>query len=374
MRVERLGYQNFRNLIDGEIIPYEGINVIYGANAQGKTNLIEGIWLFTGGHSFRGVKDSELPKLDEKSMTNSPSAALFLDFYSRERTQKAVLKINNGRRSSVINGVEKSTGSALIGKVCGVVFSPEHLLLVKEGPAKRRSFIDGALCQIKPFYAKLLAVYNRSLLQRNALLKDIGRLPKLSDTLEIWDAKIAEIGAQVIYERYSYIEKLRPKIEIIYGGISKNNEKIGVKYCPSIKDIDSSFEIEDIRNRFFESLRRSEKSDIRAGFTSIGPHRDDIEITVDLISARTFGSQGQQRSAVLSMKLVEAEILAENTGESPIILLDDVMSELDSSRQDYLLNHLHDKQVFITCCTPETVNLMETGKKFRIESGRVFQE
>lgn len=158
MVVTRLGCQNFRNLRDGELFPCPGVNVIYGGNAQGKTNLLEGLWLFTGGHSFRGAKDVELPRLDTATGENAPTAALALDFFSEGREQKALLQFENGRRSSVINGVKKKTGSALVGKVCAVIFSPEHLLLVKEGPARRRGFLDGALCQIRPSYAGMLHV------------------------------------------------------------------------------------------------------------------------------------------------------------------------------------------------------------------------
>ena len=226
LHVLRLATQQFRNLADGEIFPCETVNVIYGGNAQGKTNLLEGLWLFTGGHSFRGAKDAELPRLDPATGENSPSAGLALDFYSEEREQKAVLRIENGRRSSVINGVKKKTGSALMGKVRAVIFSPEHLLLVKEGPARRRSFLDGALCQMRPSYAGLLSVYNRSLLQRNALLKDIGRFPELADTLEVWDARLARLGAEVMVERSQYAEKLEPRVGDIYDGISKGREAV----------------------------------------------------------------------------------------------------------------------------------------------------
>lgn len=370
MYVKRLRFENFRNLINGEIFPYEGINVIYGENAQGKTNLLESIWLFTGGHSFRGAKDSELMKFSKDSGEIEKFAKLELDFWSEGREQNAVLNIVNGRRNSVINGVKKKTGSALIGKVCAVIFSPEHLLLVKEGPARRRSFVDGAICQIKPAYAKILGIYNRSLMQRNALLKDISRHPELFDTLEVWNERLAKLGAQVMLERQSYLNKLMDKIPEIYLGISKNREGMKIEYMPSVK-IKNDFTERDVEESFFRELCKSEKSDVRSGFTSVGPHRDDVEIFVDNISARMYASQGQQRSAVLSMKLAEAEVLAEETSEAPIILLDDVMSELDKSRQDYLLNHLDNKQVFITCCDPEAVNPLRTGMKVYIEKGNV---
>ncbi len=374
MYVQRLATQNFRNLEDGELFPCQGINVIYGGNAQGKTNLLEGLWLFTGGHSFRGAKDSELPRLDREKGVNLPAASLALDFFSEERPQKAVLQIENGRRSSVINGVKKKTGSALIGKVRAVIFSPEHLLLVKEGPARRRSFIDGALCQMKPGFAGMLSVYNRALLQRNALLKDLSRFPELRDTLEVWDARLAKLGGSVMAERRSYVDKITPKVQDIYRGISKDREKIGLRYSPAVKIPVENFTAAQAEEAFLKELRRTVHSDLRSGFTSAGPHRDDLEIELDGLSARSYGSQGQQRSAVLALKLAEAEILAGVSGETPMVLLDDVMSELDQGRQDYLLNHLHGRQVFITCCSPETVRLQETGKRFWVEAGRIAPE
>lgn len=374
MYVQRLATLNFRNLEDGEIFPCEGVNVIYGDNAQGKTNLLEALWLFTGGHSFRGSKDGELPRLDRETGENLPMASLALDFFSEERPQKAFLQIENGRRSSVINGVKKKTGSALVGKVRAVIFSPEHLLLVKEGPSRRRTFIDGALCQLKPGFAGALSVYNRALLQRNALLKDMVRFPELRDTLEVWDARLAKLGVAVMAERKSYVDKLAPKVQAIYEGISKGREQIAVRYSPSVKLSVENFTREEIEEAFLKELKRTFHSDLRSGFTSVGPHRDDLEIELNGLSARSYGSQGQQRSAILALKLAEAETLAGASGETPVVLLDDVMSELDQSRQDYLLNHLHGRQVFITCCSPETVSLQETGRRFRVEAGKIFPE
>lgn len=374
MYVTRLATKNFRNLEDAQLFPCQGVNVIYGGNAQGKTNLLEGLWLFTGGHSFRGAKDGELPRLDKEKGVNSPSASLALDFFSEERPQKAVLKIENGRRSSVINGVEKKTGSALIGKVRAVIFSPEHLLLVKEGPSRRRSFIDGALCQLRPGFAGALSVYNRALLQRNALLKDLSRFPELRDTLDVWDLRLAKLGARVMGERRSYVEKLGPRVKSIYSGISKGKEEIDISYSPSVKMAVENFSDGQTEEAFLAELKRTLQSDLRSGFTAAGPHRDDLNITLDGLSARSYGSQGQQRSAVLALKLAEAETLADASGETPVVLLDDVMSELDQSRQDYLLNHLHGRQVFITCCSAETVSLQETGKRFRVEAGHVEPE
>ena len=232
MVVTRLAFEGFRNLRDGEVSPCPGVNVVYGDNAQGKTNLLEGLWLFTGGHSFRGAKDAELPRLDPKTGENAPAAALALDFFSEGRDQKAILRLENGRRSSVINGVKKKTGSALVGKVCAVIFSPEHLLLVKEGPARRRGFLDGALCQLRPSYAGMLHVYQRALAQRNALLKDIVRFPELHDTLSVWDARLAKLGVAVMEERRRYVEQVAPKAQEAYEGISRGREDLSLTYAP----------------------------------------------------------------------------------------------------------------------------------------------
>ena len=369
MIIEKLKFENFRNLSDSEIVPGHTINVIWGNNAQGKTNLLEALWLFTGGHSFRGNKDSELPRLENNK--NAKYAKLYTEFFSAERTQRAQLNIINGKRNSVINGVEKKTGSALVGKICAVIFSPEHLMLIKDGPQKRRGFIDGAICQIKPSYAKLLSKYNRALSQRNTLIKEIYRTPELIETLDIWDDRLVHFGSQVILDRIKYIDSLKVRAQEIYKGISKDKEKIDL--CYDTVEIANN-NIEEIEAAYKKALKKSEKTDLKLGFTSVGPHRDDLKITLDNLLARTYGSQGQQRSVVLALKLSEADILETSIGEAPIILLDDVMSELDNSRQDYLLNHLNNRQVFITCCSPETVNLLEKGKTFFVEDGIITED
>ncbi len=373
MIVRRLTTTGFRNLLDDVFSPCEQVNVIYGDNAQGKTNLLEALWLFTGGHSFRGAKDHELPRLGGSGV-GAASAVLRLDFYTEGRDQTAELTVENGKRGCTINGVKKKTASALVGKVRAVIFSPEHLLLVKEGPSRRRNFLDGALCQLKPGYAVALSRYNRALLQRNALLKDLFRYPDLRDTVEVWDARLADLGAVVLRERGDYVIRLAPEVGAIYEGISKGREAIAIAYSPSLGETVENLSVQELSALFREELQRTLNADIRAGFTTVGPHRDDLEITLGGVSARSFGSQGQQRSCVLALKLAEAETLARVSGETPIVLLDDVMSELDQSRQDYLLNHLHGRQVFITCCSPETVSLQETGKRFRVEGGRVTAE
>ena len=361
MNIIRLQYSNYRNLQSGEMNPKNEINIIYGKNAQGKTNLLEAMWLFTGGHSFRGSKDSELTAFEQKMAT------LDLTFYSEEREQTAQIIIQNGRRRARLNGIEKKTTAGLVGKFCAVIFSPEHLALVKDGPAQRRAFVDAALCQIKPAYAKLLYQYNHTLAQRNILLKDIPRHRELLETLDIWDEKLAKYGSFVTAERIMYCNLIAEAAKTVYSGISQNKEKFWVSYFSTI--FSEIKEQKLLETEFVNKMRNARKEDLSAGFTTLGPHRDDVKITLNQLSAKSYGSQGQQRSAVLALKLAEAQILMEKTGETPIIFLDDVMSELDSSRQNYLLNSLKNRQVFITCCEPEKNNNLSKGAMFHMENG-----
>ena len=345
MKIRQIAFKNFRNLKEGTFNPCSSINIIYGKNAQGKTNLAEAIWLFTGSRSFRGAKDSELVANGENS------ALLKLDFFSEERFQDAEIKIDGGRRYIKINSIEKKSYASAAGKLCAIVFSPEHISLVSGGPALRRNFIDAALCQIKPGYQANLTEYNRTLNQRNTLLKDIPKHAQLLDTLDIWDEKLSQYGSIIVSERIKYLEKLKGPAERIYAGISGEKEKIGLKYIKSAENLN-------------EALKSSRRGDIISGFTCFGPHRDDIEITVNSLNARSYASQGQKRSAAITKKLAEAEIAGDAIGENPVVILDDVMSELDSERQDFILNHLGKFQVFITCCEP---NLKKSG------SGRLFE-
>jgi DNA replication and repair protein RecF len=360
LNVLRFSAEQYRNLKPVSIPFSPNINVIYGKNAQGKTNLLEAIWLFTGGHSFRGASDKELVQF------GSPSCRLSLEFFSENREQIIDLTVQNGKRFFAVNGVEKRSGADLIGKFCGVIFSPEHLSLVKGGPSMRRSFLDGALCQSYPTYARDFVQYQRTLRQRNSLLKEIGKNPSLQSTLEIWNRALSERGIQVISQRRSLVKFIREPVQQIYGGLSQQKETIDLQYDSSVGGTEF-----DTIDHFLERLKATEKQDLATGYTSVGPHRDDLVITIDGNSARLFGSQGQQRSAVLSLKLAEAAILERLTGEKPVVLLDDVMSELDRDRQDYLLNQVRDRQIFITCCDPSAIESLKGGAAYLVEDGVV---
>lgn len=364
MRVIALQFENYRNLKNGFIQPCEEVNVIYGDNAQGKTNLLEALWLFCGGHSFRGSKDKEIIKFGEDF------TKLDLRFFGQERIQNATIAIKNGKKQVKINGINKNSAASLIEKYCAVVFSPEHLNLIKRGPSERRKFIDSAICREKLQNAVVLSKYNRVLSQRNSLLKEIFKQPNLEETLAVWDNPLIFNGAMLIKKRIEYVKMLSLCAAEFHSGISGGNEKLEIKYLSSI-NAEENDSVEQIQEKFKNYVNNYHKEDIKTGFTTKGPHRDDIEILINGKNARLFASQGQQRSAVLSLKLAEAKVLDEQMGEKPIILLDDVMSELDSKRQDFLLNKLDNCQVFITCCEKSNKEQLKKGKIFNVKNGEI---
>lgn len=364
MYVKALYFKNFRNLSDGFIEPCENVNIIYGDNAQGKTNLLEALWLFCGGHSFKGSRESEFVKFGEKQ------ARIRVEFFSQNREQNSELVFGSNRKEVYINGVQKKSAASLIERYNAVIFSPEDLTLVKRGPSARRRFIDSAICREKLGNALIISRYNQTLNQRNALLKDIYRHPELKNTLSIWDDTLCYLGSQIIVRRLEYIKKLKESAEKYHLGISGGREELSIGYLSTTKASYGENEREIFKS-FSDNLRESQKEDIKSGFTTVGPHRDDFDIIINKKRAKSFASQGQQRSAVLSLKLAEAKVLSELTGENPVILLDDVMSELDRKRQDFLLNKVRQYQVFITCCDLDESLCDEKSRKFFIKEGSV---
>ena len=363
MKIKNISIENFRNIKELNL-EFDDVNIIWGENAQGKTNLIEAIYLFTGGKSFRGAKDSQLVMIGEEK------SRLKIAFEGSNREQYAEIDINNKRVAS-LNGVKKKSVSLLSDEIKAVIFSPSHLNMIKDGPSERRKFIDAALCQLKSNYRNLLKEYNRCLNQRNILLKDLKNNPELDSLLYIWNKNCASSGAKIIYQRFKYIEALTPYVKDIFSGISSGNEEIDLKYQSSI---DYICDIEQIEKKLLRALENNKYQDMMNKSTSAGPHRDDIEILINNTSARIYGSQGQQRSCVLALKLAEANLLEQITKKEPIAFLDDVMSELDEKRQDYILNHIKNRQVFITCCDKETILRLKKGKTFHIEHGGLLKE
>jgi DNA replication and repair protein RecF len=289
---------NFRNLKNQEIKLNKKINIIYGNNAQGKTNLLESIWIQTGGRSFRSTKDINLIKFGEQH------AESIVNFHSKDRTQQIKTELTHEKRRVYLNSIEKTPVSNIVGEFSAVVFSPIHLSLIKDGPNIRRNFIDAAICQTKPLYTKLLSQYKHIINQRNSLLKSIKYQSTIIDTLDIWDDKLSSFGANLRYERIKYLIDLQDIINKIYSNtpeLKKNLELAYRKTSPKDK--------ESLKKELIEELKKSREEDLTRGFTSKGPHRDDIDIKLDKKPIRTFASQGEQRTAVLAIKIAEANIL-----------------------------------------------------------------
>lgn len=353
MEAKKLSGERFRNLLPFEVDFCGGMNVIYGDNAQGKTNLIEALWLFTGAKSFRTSKDSEMVAF------GSEKAGLTLDFVSGGVERQAKLLISN-RRTAELDTKKLKSPSLLAGTFCATVFSPVDLQIVKEGPSLRRKFIDLAIYQLYPNYGSVLKEYTRAVTQRNTLLKSMEGSLKNCEMLDVFEGEITRLGEKIIEYRIKYCEKVTVNASDIYSDLSSLREELSVEYIPSCPPEDMA-----------EKLYNARKTDVFSGITSVGPHRDDLDFKINGISARAFGSQGQQRSVALSLKLAEARTLKDITGEQPVAILDDVMSELDPDRQAFILNHIKDWQVFITCCDPTNVKPLREGKVFTVVGGKI---
>lgn len=359
MYIKKYKFVNYRNLSDKEITLAKGINIICGENAQGKTNLIEGMYLFSGQRSFRGSKDSELIGFEKQK------AKLKITFWSHEREQEAEIEIEQHRKI-ILNGVPlKSTTE--IGEQCHiVVFSPDLLSIIKESPEDRRKFLNSGIGAMYPLYSEHLKKYNRILAQRNNLLKQVKKEQSYRDLIEEYDVALAKFGAHIVNTRRRYILRLMQYLPTIFEEFTSSREKIEIEYI--CQNYDGSEE------SLLKVLRKNRDNDILFGTTSVGPHRDDIEFLINGKSAKNFGSQGQQRSVIIAVKLAEAEMLKEICGEQPVALLDDVMSELDERRQDYILNHIKNWQVFITCCDSATIERLKKGKVFHVSGGKVLRK
>lgn len=359
MQFLEAAFSGFRNLKEKPFL-FDRVNIICGDNANGKTNLIEGLYLFTGARSFRGAKTAEMIAFgQEKAVLNSR-------FFAEEREQTAKLELG-GAKTAYLNGVKKKSPLLLGETVQAVVFSPDHLRLVKDGPAERRRFLDQALGQIKPKYRLLIAEYERCLAQRNKLLKDARSFRELEDMLAVWDEALAARGAAVLYQRKKYVERIAPQFEAVLRGISGGREQGGLALEGGFDETAETQD--DIKTSLSDRLEAHRADDIAAGTTSAGPHRSDLLITIGGKSARTFASQGQSRSAVIALKLAEAALLEEMCGTKPVILLDDVMSELDAGRQQYVMDKIREYQIFITCCDRTAVQNASAAHVITIQNG-----
>lgn len=366
MKVLEISAENYRNLKIENQKFCDGINFIYGENAQGKTNLIESIWMLTGARSFRGTKDIDIIKFGKNF------AKLRAKAYFENREQEIKLLFSEGKRKAFLNDVPQKYPTEIIGKFRAVLFSPIHLSLISGAPEKRRKFLDAAICQLKPTYTALLIRYNHVLRQRNSFLKN--RSQKTDFTLlDVLDNSVARLGASIILQRLEYMKSLTTEATKIYSEISGNKEKMKIIYVSrTVKETNGDLKREEIEKILIEKMHKTRESDFKFGSTSVGPHKDDLDFYINKKAAKNFGSQGQQRSVALSLKLAEADILTKSIGEPPVILLDDVMSELDDERKSYMIQKTKNRQVFITGCDKSDLKIMNCGSIYTVKNGEIL--
>ncbi len=333
MIVKSIELKNFRNYEDLSLKLDDKTNIIYGNNAQGKTNILESIYLAGTSKSHKGSKDKEIIKFgNEEShlrcMVDKSGISYQIDVHLRKNKSKGI----------AINGIPVKRYSELLGILNIVFFSPEDLDIIKRGPAERRKFVDLELCQLDKVYLHNLTNYNKVLSQRNKLLKEIYFQPNLEDTLSIWNMQMVNYAREIIQRRRKFIEELNEIASQVHSKLSGNRENFFVDYEPSQSE-------DTLEAKLEENIERDKKQKT----TSVGPHRDDICFKINDVDIRKYGSQGQQRTAALSLKLAEIELVRRRIKEMPVLLLDDVLSELDSNRQNYLLNTIGNLQTVITC-------------------------
>lgn len=357
MILKSLELVNYRNYEKVHIFPDPGINILYGDNAQGKTNILESIYLCGTTKSHRGSKDKEIIKFGN----NESHVRCFFDKNGTEYQIDIHLR-GDKSKGIAINGMKLKRAAELLGIVNIILFSPEDLSIIKNGPSDRRRFVDSELCQLDKIYLYNLSNYNKIVNQRNNLLKDIYMHPELRETLEIWDNQLVNIGRKIIERRASFVDQLNEIIVNIHSNLTGGKEHLQIKYDPNIG-------IEEFENK----LIHNREKDIKYKITSVGPHRDDFIFYINEFDVKKYGSQGQQRTAALSLKLSEITLVKQITGNTPILLLDDVLSELDSNRQNYLINSIEDIQTLITCTgLDEFVNSrIIINKIFNVSNGKV---
>ena len=359
MIIQSLELENFRNYGTLSVHFDSGTNILYGDNAQGKTNILEAVYLSATTKSHKGSKDKDLINFASeeahiRTYVVKDGLENRVDMHLRKNKSKGI----------AINGQKIKKAADLLGLLNVVFFSPEDLSIIKNGPSERRRFVDMELCQLDSVYLHNLNHYNKIVNQRNRLLKDLYAKPGLKDTLFLWDSQLVAFGQKIIERRNTFISQLN---EIIYGlhlKLTGGKEELQIVYEPDVLALD-----------FEEKLQKCQERDIRLKQTSIGPHRDDFSFAVGTVDIRKFGSQGQQRTAALSLKLAEIELVKKMTKDVPLLLLDDVLSELDSNRQNYLLNSIGELQTIITCTGLEEFvnNRFEINKVFKVSDGVIHE-
>ena len=374
MHLESAVFENFRNIERVSFTFSPGVNIFYGNNAQGKTNVLEGIYLFAGGKSFRHVRERDMICFEKEN------ARVGISYATRERTNKMEIRLfRDAKKQMFKNGVKILRSADFIGNFKSVLFFPDHLSIVKNEPAVRRSFVDGALSQLSPVYLATLLEYGKLLEQRNALLKNHTSYGSSFDiTFSVLSERLAECAARITAERAEYLLRLAEIVDTCLSDMTGSAEHVTFEYgtsigkTPEAELLDISANAEKYRKAFSVN---AEKEKI-LGVTLSGSHKDDIEIKLNGNAAKLFCSQGQQRSIALAMKLAEGEISRERSGELPVFLFDDVLSELDAARKGYILSRLAGRQVIITSCAQSDFDgaLCENAKKIYVENGTFREE
>jgi len=368
MIVKAIFLEGFRNY-NNEMIKFcDGVNVISGRNAQGKTNLIEAIYYLSAGRSFRPAGDKELISIGREY------ACIRIDIISGGREQALEAKLFRGRRREIFaNGVKLKTVTELTGRLKAVPFGPDDLNMIKDGAAVRRKMMDNCISQLRPGYLSALIEFSRLYEHKTRILRDYREKPSLLELLDDFDQRLAEQSARLIYYRAAFAQSLSHRASDIHSEFSGGAEKLNIRY-KTVGGIDAvGKKPEQILPGLVEHQREHRQAELRSGLCLSGAHKDDLEIDIDGAPARRFASQGQARTAAVSIKLAERDIHYENGGEYPILLLDDVLSELDAKRQGFILDRIRNGQVFITCCDDF---LMDSKKVFsvKVESGKLKKE
>ena len=356
MWIKKIKINNFRNYKSQEINLEKNINLFYGENAQGKTNIIEAIFLSSMGKSFRAKKDKEMISLGEEN------SIIEIEYEKIDRDGKIKIELGN-KKIVYINGIKIKKLSELLGNINVVIFTPDDINILKGGPQNRRRFLDIMISQLRPNYMYNLNLYLKTLEQRNNYLRQISKENKNENMLDIWDEELANYAINIYKYRKEFIEKIKEKIKKIHEEITNNKEEIKIEYLSECIS----------KEKYLELLKQRRKLDIIKGYTTKGIHRDDFTIYINDKELSTYGSQGQHRTAILSLKLAELNIVKEEIGESPILLLDDFMSELDEKRRKNFLEKIEDVQVIITC----TEKIDIENKKilvYNVKSGNAKKE
>lgn len=366
MTVNALTLEDFRNYARLRANFDPRLNVIRGENAQGKTNLLEAIFYLSTARSHRARYDRELIRF------GTDRASLRAELHARDREFVLEASLRRGSAKQLrCNGVKLKTAGELSGVLTTVLFCPEDLSLIRAGAAERRRFLDDCLCQLRPRYAAALADYKRLYEHKTRILRDAEQYPGLLDTLDDFSLTMARTGAVLIHYRAQLIEKLAKLTPAIHREFSGARETLELRYQTVSTVTDPLADGQVLLDQLIDHWQRHRGAELAARQCLSGPHKDDLEVLVDGVSARTYASQGQTRTAALSLKLASRELMREQTGEWPVLLLDDVLSELDEKRQEFVLNRIEGGQVFLTCCGEDQTGLLKGGKVFHVRQGEL---